>query len=835
MLHFSPQRLDADFGCSSELAHAGIQALHRAIAAGGRAPETCLQQGMNLLGKACGWQLSDPAATAAKLAKFYGLTGPRSSPAAILFAVQSYYALVLKLLAADIAASIQKLPPPSRAMAQAATGQDLRRQMEAIEQGRLLRQCNVEGFSDGGLFAWYTSTWCEPVERLAHGMAAALGRYEMDGAAEAPGEARDLFHVLYRGLFPRSVRRALGEFYTPDWLAAHVLDELGVTGEPDRRILDPACGSGIFLLGAINRIRRRHGEEGGTRPSAPHDLRRQILDNVIGFDLNPLAALAASTNYLMAIRDLAGGMARIEVPIHQCDSILAPPARWLGQCDFVAGNPPWTVWDRLPADYRNATKPLWERYGLFTLGAAAARHGGGKKDISMLMLYAAADLYLKAAGKLGFVITQTAFQTRGAGDGFRRFRIGADGCPLRVLRVDALAQFQPFEGASNWTSVIILEKGQETRYPVPYYRWSLAGDCPNFRAGDCPNFCPGDCPNFRPSENGTVPLGSRLKAQGSKRFDVSPCAASPIDVHKSNSPWLILPQSLGADLAGLIGPSDYAAHAGACSGGANGVYWLRIVRRVPDGLLVANLAETSKRALPQVERTIEPDLLYPLLRWSDVSRWRATPSCYVLLAQDPAGRRGIDERIMRERYPRALAYLSEFRATLARRVAYRRYQSRAAFYSMYDVGPYTVAPIKVVWRRMDRRINAAVVEPCDDPWLGPRPVVPQETCSLVAATSGDEAHYLCALLNSALTNVIACSHCVRGGKGFGTPGMLDYLRLRQFQPSDPRHRQLADLSRQAHAAAAVGQVPDDLQTAIDRTAANLNGLSAAQLAAIGTT
>ena len=80
----------------------------------------------------------------------------------------------------------------------------------------------------------------------------------------------------------------------------------------------------------------------------------------------------------------------------------------------MAGNPPWTVWDRLPADYRNATKPLWERYGLFTLGAAAARHGGGKKDISMLMLYAAADSYLKAAGKLGFVITQTAFQTRGA-------------------------------------------------------------------------------------------------------------------------------------------------------------------------------------------------------------------------------------------------------------------------------------------------------------------------------------------------------------------------------------------------------------------------------------
>ena len=29
----------------------------------------------------------------------------------------------------------------------------------------------------------------------------------------------------------------------------------------------------------------------------------------------------------------------------------------------------------------------------------------------------------------------------------------------------------------------------------------------------------------------------------------------------------------------------------------------------------------------------------------------------------------------------------------------------------------------------------------------------------------------------------ACSHRVRGGKGFGTPGMLDYLGLRQFRPT----------------------------------------------------
>ena len=304
--------------------------------------------------------------------------------------------------------------------------------------------------------------------------------------------------------------------------------------------------------------------------------------------------------------------------------------------------------------------------------------------------------------------------------------------------------------------MIILQKGEETRYPVPYYRWSLGGGS-NSRPS-------GDGPNFRPRENGTVPLDA------SPAFHVELWQAAPIDAGKSNSPWLIRPESLDAELAGLIGPSDYTAHAGACSGGANGVYWLQILGRVPGGLRVANLAETSKVRLPLVERTIEPGLLYPLLRWSDVSRWRATPSCYLLLRKTRRRRRGIDEPVMRERYPGTFAYLSEFRERLVARVAYRRYQSRAAFYSMYDVGPYTVAPIKVVWRRMDRRITAAVAEPGDDPWLGRRPPVPQETCSLIAAASGDEAHYLCAVLNSAVANFIACSHAVRGGKGFGTPG-----------------------------------------------------------------
>ena len=152
---------------------------------------------------------------------------------------------------------------------------------------------------------------------------------------------------------------------------------------------------------------------------------------------------------------------------------------------------------------------------------------------------------------------------------------------------------------------------------------------------------------------------------------------------------------------------------------------------------------------------------------------------------------------------------------------------------MYDVGPYTLAPIKVVWRRMDRKIRAAVVEELDDPWIGRRPVVPQETCVLVAAGSGPhEAHYFCALLNSAVVGFLAASHSVRGGKSFGTPSMLDYLPLGRFNPDCPEHKALSAASRLAHARAERGDDLTEVQQRIDSLAARLLGVSRASLEAI---
>ena len=359
-----------------------------------------------------------------------------------------------------------------------------------------------------------------------------------------------------------------------------------------------------------------------------------ILKSVVGIDLNPLAVMAARANYLIAIHDLLPENELIEIPVYCGDSILglaetcgagisptgrrdAAPQR---PFDCIAGNPPWIAWDNLPDDYREATKPLWEKYGLFSLSGNAARHGGGKKDLSMLMLYAAADRYLKPGGRLGFVITQTLFQTKGAGDGFRRFRLGDEGDSLKVLRVDDLTAIKPFDDAANWTSTIVLEKGSPTVYPVTYVRWEV-GQVSNLsqNVGQVSNLsqrtdrletCPTKNILARPRRS--IRCGRPRRGSSNRR-------ATTARIRPVSSP-LLLPiieliwGPIAAGRTACIGSKCWARPRAACE--------------------FATWSRSAKSRSKASRRIIEPDLLYPLLRWSDLARYAPLPRYHLLLVQD---------------------------------------------------------------------------------------------------------------------------------------------------------------------------------------------------------
>jgi hypothetical protein len=78
--------------------------------------------------------------------------------------------------------------------------------------------------------------------------------------------ATDVLKGLYESLIDPETRHELGEYYTPDWLAARICEHV-IDRPLDQRVLDPACGSCFTRSGVISTPRRQRGCR-SRRPSA---------------------------------------------------------------------------------------------------------------------------------------------------------------------------------------------------------------------------------------------------------------------------------------------------------------------------------------------------------------------------------------------------------------------------------------------------------------------------------------------------------------------------------------------------------------------------------------
>jgi methylase of polypeptide subunit release factors len=447
-----------------------------------------------------------------------------------------------------------------------------------------------------------------------------------------------------------------------------------------------------------------------------------------------------------------------------------------GKFDFVVGNPPWIRWDYLSQEYRNATLQLWKYYGLFSLKGFQTRLGGGKKDFSMLFVYASCDYYLKDGAKLGFLITQEVFKSKGAGEGFRRFQLG-EGKYLKVLKAHDLVSIQPFEGATNKTAAIILKKGEKTEYPVPYIVWTKKKGVGKIATDKLLDEV---LPLLQKEKFIAKPIGSNVGAWQT-------CLTEAEDLGK------------------IQGENYYTAHSGAYIS-PYGVFWLKIKQVLSTGdLLIENLIEKGKTKIPKLEETIEQDLVYPGLRGSDIQRWQATSKIYILLTQDPSKREPYPEEVMKKKWPRTYGYLTKFKEVLQSRASkmLQDLAKKTSFYAVFGVANYTMSKFKVVWKRMSTDLIAAVVSQSKTPF-GYKTIIPLETTALFATDSESEAHYLCAIINSKPVREFIKSFS-SAGRGFGTPSVMEHVGIPKFDPQNPLHKKLAEISKKCHELKAEGR------------------------------
>ena len=181
----------------------------------------------------------------------------------------------------------------------------------SLLSGAKFDESEIYGVVEADFFDWVLEV--DGGEAFVRALARRLGRFDWSTVEQ------DVLKVLYESVIGTETRKRLGEYYTPDWLAEVMVDEM-VTSPLDHRVLDTACGSGTFLFHAIRKYISA-AEEAGMPLDA---ILKGVTNHVLGMDLHPVAVTLARVTYLLAIgRDRLTNPSRglVQVPVYLGDSI----------------------------------------------------------------------------------------------------------------------------------------------------------------------------------------------------------------------------------------------------------------------------------------------------------------------------------------------------------------------------------------------------------------------------------------------------------------------------------------------------------------------------------
>ncbi len=248
-----------------------------------------------------------------------------------LFALHTAYALVVKLMAYRVVSEL-------RLRRQLVLWNDLvvseseplRVFCSGLEEGEIFRKLGILNLLEGDFFSWYSdkNQWNDDLHSSVKTILQVLGRYENAKDLFASVGAVDLFRELYEATVPRPVRSSFGEFYTPHWLAEHVIGS--TKPEKKWRCLDPCSGSGTFVVAAIERVRiecQRQDKKA---------VLNSVLSRVVAIDLNPLAVLTTRVNYFIHISDLLeDNLPNLIIPVFLGDGSYVPARKTIGGVECV--------------------------------------------------------------------------------------------------------------------------------------------------------------------------------------------------------------------------------------------------------------------------------------------------------------------------------------------------------------------------------------------------------------------------------------------------------------------------------------------------------------------
>ncbi|MDQ1314230.1 MAG: hypothetical protein QG662_339 [Pseudomonadota bacterium] len=771
------------------------------------------------------------------------------NPAAYLFALNTYIAVIAKIVAACA------LPHPSQNILDSSV--PVAERLRAVETGELFEHSGILNMLSGDFFAWYLddSGW-ETYRPHLETLFAKLSGVDFTIAKKHPNTTRDLFKGIYERFIPREVRHALGEFYTPDWLAEHGMDLIG--WETQNALTDPTCGSGTFLLEALRRRRLEYGDGANAR---------SLLAGLHGIDLNPLAVLVAKGSLAVFLSPFLDPSDPIRLPVYLADAInparvsaglfpsysyvmqteLGPkefsvPEKLIGHAEFfrVFGR----IRDLIDANVSaskicSAVRLDLERIGLDgadiqalegTIGNLVSLHNQGWNGIWCAILadrFAAGAVprsthvcgnppwvkwsnlpeeYTKTIqaqcrqlgvfsndkwvggieADISTVITYQAIYHYLAPSGRLGFFL-----PGSIFATPSSAGFRKFAvGPEGIQCRVLLVEDFDAISP-----FDGVTNLPRFLALERDSSTIFPVP-YRAWTPGDTPVSKLRRSISAQEFREAATATDyvgvPVPGGNGGRPWLIGTAEEQALFAKVFAGAErtYQARKGVTAD-RNGVFWVyETGRRDGNTVTVRNAAAVGKtKGIPEITARIESEHLFPLLRGQGVKPFSAVPDKELRIIVPQRGMHGDPNLPVLS--PLTFKFLNKFKAHLESRSSLKRFQKGQAFYSLWSTGEYTFSPFKVLWREIGKTFAAAYIGSASTDFGGEKIVIPDHKLYFIPVETEAEAAYLTGFLNAPIISKSISAYASQLSLGVS---VADYIHIPRFNVRDEVKRSISEIS-----------------------------------------
>lgn len=748
----------------------------------------------------------------------------------LVIALESYYSLICLILAS---ASLQKTPAKFTMESFSGSRKKILSVISDLINGRIFEQYGIYGFRNSLDLDWLPETLLDDeLEDLAVSFRCLSGAWEGQNLMI---EGLDPLQKLHKAIFPKNLMHITGQFYSPEWLAQLLIGDLNYCGEG--RLIDPFCGSGVFLLVAL---------EKSCAAGVPIT---QAFENVFGIDLSPSACVAARCNMVVwlskqidkfaepvclnilnadaispsIIKGLASSNEKLRGFKNFCvDGSMIPLTQEMlfnsGQhtdalrgyglelsvwskfhqsnnvCCLETGSRERRISEQLflfnvkPAEFL-ATNPPWvgweymsrpyrteiqPAWDAYDLFSAKGLDAAFlKEDLSTLSMMSAWDLYLAQKGKSVAVLKPSTMKADLTGRGIRRLSLRNGSSPLRLEKVREFDSIKVFSDAQTETCSWMITKGEATKFPVPVTVW-------------------------KQERKGWSPVSSDTVDDVRVNVKESDFLLKPTNAEEFSSRWLIAKDKLISEFSSIQGENSFAPRMGVFTGGANAVFYLE---RFGNGNVESNsstwsnIVQRAKRSAPKRIVQLENAIVKPVARGRDIEMWSVQPEVFMLFPHNPETKMyPIPERELSRQFPLAWKYLNESANILKSRKGFAGWEKKIHldfFYTLQRIGDYTFSPYKVCWKYVCSEFTVCVLGGEESE----RNLIPNDKVMFIPFETKNEAFYVGGVLSSTIVRQYVKS-CM-SSRQIST-GIIRSIHIPDFNPTNIQQAEISKLCAKGH-------------------------------------